>query len=73
MLLLEKKSFSGATTSSVLSGLVDLALVTSMSVFDDILGIFSMYSREYLQDNDTIVWTTVRTRALCRDNKKKKS
>ncbi|KAI8342828.1 hypothetical protein BC941DRAFT_509709 [Chlamydoabsidia padenii] len=59
MLLLEKKSFSVATTPSVLSDLVDLALVTSMSAFEDILGIFSMHSREYLQSDDRTIWATI--------------
>ncbi|CAO3599597.1 unnamed protein product [Absidia cylindrospora] len=59
MLLLEKKSFSVAATSSVLSSLVDLALITSSTVFEDILGIFSMYSREYLKTNDKTVWVTL--------------
>ncbi|KAI8081307.1 uncharacterized protein BX664DRAFT_340096 [Halteromyces radiatus] len=61
MLLLERRSFSLVAATSVLSSLGDLALVASSSVFEDILGVLSMYSREYLQSDNKTMWTDIVT------------
>lgn len=48
MLAMRRKSLSPSATASLTSKLVDLALVSPTTVFNDILSLFSVFSRESL-------------------------
>ena len=59
MLVMRRKSLSIAATASLTSKLVDLALVSPLSVFGDILNFFSTLSREALTIDNKQLTTAV--------------
>ena len=62
MLVMRRKSLSIAATASLTSKLVDLALVSPLSVFGDILNFFSTLSREALTIDNKQLTTAVSNR-----------
>ncbi|CAO3608584.1 unnamed protein product [Cunninghamella echinulata] len=54
MLILQRKSFSVSTIKFLISGLVDFALGSTTSVFDEILTLLSEYSNEYFSSENHI-------------------
>lgn len=60
MLAMRRKSLSISATASLTSRLVDLALVSPIGVFKDILNLFSTLSREALTIDNKQLTTAVR-------------
>ncbi|KAI8370194.1 hypothetical protein BD560DRAFT_329659 [Blakeslea trispora] len=59
VLALRRKSFSVSTISTLTKNLVDLALVSNVSVFRDIANLFSVLSRESLLTDDKQLSTAI--------------
>ncbi|KAI8063818.1 hypothetical protein BC940DRAFT_327279 [Gongronella butleri] len=64
MLMLQRKSYSIPTTASLISSLVDLGLVASISMFEEILTVLSSYNREFLVVEDQQIWHAISSTQL---------
>lgn len=59
MLVLRRKSLSVSATASLIAKLVDLALVSPLQVFEDIINLFSVLSREALTIDNKQLTTSI--------------
>ncbi|ORX44035.1 hypothetical protein DM01DRAFT_1364825 [Hesseltinella vesiculosa] len=59
MLMLQRKAYSIPTTASLITGLVDLALVSSPTIFDEVVTVLANYNREFLIVEDKQIWQAI--------------